>query len=133
MFWKILIAAASCSVALASEAGACAMHPPPMPLEQLRKSSDAIVTGRLDFGFQPFAGTNGRIVYTVGQIIPARVLKGPRNVRFRVNHEHMNTACQTWGWEPQRKPVRAYSGYFYLFANKDGTYSIARYSPTADR
>ena len=133
MFKKSLIAAASCSVAFASEAGACAMHPPPMPLTQLRRSSDAIVTGRLDYGFQPFAGTNGRVTFTVGQIIPARIDKGPRNVRFRINHEHMNTACQTWGWEPQRKPVRQYAGTFYLFANKDGTYSIARYSPVADR
>ena len=98
-----------------------------MPLSQLRQASGAIVLGRLDYGFQPFAGTNGRAVYTVGQIIPARVLKGPRNVRFRINHEHMNTACQTWGWEPPRKPVRQYDGTFYLFANKDGTYSIARY------
>ena len=135
MFSKILIAAAaSCLIAFASEAGACAMHPPPMPPAQLRQTSDAIVFGRLDYGFQPFPGTNGRAVYTVGQVIPARVLKGPRNVRFRINHEHMETACQTWGWEPQRaKPVRVYQGYFYLFANKDGTYSIARYSPTVDR
>jgi hypothetical protein len=128
MFSKILIAVAvSFSLAFATDAGACAMKPPPMPLEQLRKTSDAIVTGRLDYGFQPFVRTNGKIVYTVGQVIPARILKGPRNVRFRINHEHMNTACQTWGWEPQRKPVRQYAGTFYLFANKDGTYSIARY------
>ena len=127
MFKEFLIAAILSSVAIATEAGACAMHPPPMPLEQLKKTSDAIVLGRLDYGFQPFVGTNGRAVYTVGQIIPARVPKGPRNVRFRINHEHMDTACQTWGWEPQRKPVRAYAGTFYLFANKGGTYSIARY------
>jgi hypothetical protein len=129
MFNKILIAAASFSIALASGAQACAMHPPPMPLEQLRKSSDAIVAGRLDYGFQAYAGTIGRAVYMVGQIVPARVVKGPRNVRFRINHEHMDTACQTWGWEPQRKPVRQYAGTFYLFANKDGTYSVARYEP----
>jgi hypothetical protein len=127
MFKKILIAAASCSVAFASDAGACAIQPPPMPVAQLRQTSDAIVQGRLDYGFQAYPGTNGRAVYTVGQLTPARVLKGPRNVRFRINHEHMNTACQTWGWEPQRRPVRQYAGTFYLLANKGGTYSIARY------
>jgi hypothetical protein len=127
MLKKILIAAASCSIAFATGAGACAMHPPPMPLGQLRATSDAIVTGRLDYGLQPFPRTNGRFSYAVGQVIPAKVLKGSRNVRFRINHEHMNTACQTWGWEPDRKPLRQYTGTFYLFANKDGTYSIARY------
>lgn len=128
MFCKILIAAvASWAIAFATESNACAMHPPPMPLAQMRQMSDAIVTGRLDYGLQPFPRTNGRFSYTVGQVIPAKVLKGPRNVRFRINHEHMNTACQTWGWEPDRKPVRQYAGTFYLFANKDGTYSIARY------
>jgi len=119
--------AAAFAAAFPTPALACAMHPPPMPLEQLRNSSDAIVTGRLDYGLQPFPRTNGRFSYTVGQVIPAKVLKGPRNVRFRINHEHMNTACQTWGWEPERKPVRQYAGTFYLFANRDGTYSIARY------
>ena len=129
---KVIILAA-CAAASASPALACAMHPPPMPLAQLRQTSDAIVLGRFDYAFQAYPRTNGRFSYTVGTVTPTRIVKGPRNVRFRINHEHMDTACQTWGWEPQRKPVRTYSGTFYLFGNKDGTYSIARYSPTADR
>src|SRR4051794_14167176 len=134
MFMKILIAAApSCTFALASQADACAVQPPPMPFAQLRQASDAIVYGRFDYGFHAFAGTNGRFVYTVGTIVPAKVIRGPRSQRFRISHEHLNTACQAWGWEPQRHPVRTYTGYFYLFSNKDGTYQIGRYSPTADR
>src|SRR3954447_24726761 len=103
MFKKILIASAvSCSIAFASPAGACAMHPPPMPLTQLRQESDAIVYGRLQYGFQAFPGTHGKLVYTVGTVVPTNLLKGSRKQHFRISHEHMNTACQTWGWEPQR-------------------------------
>jgi hypothetical protein len=129
----LIVCVAGCSLAFATGANACAMHPPPMPVAQLRQASDAIVYGRLQYGLQAYPRTNNRFFYTVGTVTAGKVVKGPRSQRFRINHEHMDTACQTWGWEPDRKPIRAYVGTFYLMANKDGTYEIARYSPKAER
>ena len=109
-----------------SLADACMVKPPPMSEFEIRKESDAIIYGRLSYRIQDYQ--------TVGTITAKTVSKGPRKASFKISHEDMDLACQSWGWEPKRNNrPRDYNGNFYLFANDNGTYSIARYEPKAGR
>lgn len=130
MLKKIVAAAALGSIALTGEAEACGRKPPRMSSLQIYKLSDAIVFGWLEYEVRAIDQRKGAAVYTIGRIIPSKLIKGPRGIRFSISHKGIDFTCLPWGWQPQRTmPPQRYVGYFYLFANNDGTFSIAQFRP----